>query len=218
VNITEFRSQPVSVLGAVKTPGVYPLRGPKTLMEVLSAAGGLEPDAGNTLKITRQAANGAIPLAGARMDASGRFSIAEVSLRGLMDANDPRNNIPIYPNDVLTVPRGRLVYVMGEVQKPGGYVLRDDENASILQVLAMSSGLLRTASAKNARILRAVPNQPQRVELPVNVSRILQGKAEDLKLKPDDILFVPTSAPKNAALRGVEAAIQIGTGVVIWRR
>ena len=82
----------------------------------------------------------------------------------------------------------------------------------------MSEGLTHTAGAQKARILRAEAGQAQRREIPVNLDHVLAGKTEDMMLRPDDILFVPNNKPKTAALRGVEAAVQMATGVVIWRR
>ena len=218
VRVAEFKSQPVSVLGAVKNPGVYHLQGRKTLVETLSTAGGLEPDAGGVINITRRQECGAVPVDNARPDPSGRFSVGEVKLRPLMEAKDPNTNLTVCANDVITVPRARLVYVIGEVHKPGGFVLHDQETVSVLQALSMSEGLLHTAGPQKARILRAQSGQGQRQEIPVNLNHILDGKAEDVTLRADDILFVPDSKPKTAALRGVEAAIQTATGVVIWRR
>jgi len=216
VRVTEFKSQPVSVMGAVKTPGVYHLRGRITLMEVLSAAGGLEQEAGSTVKITRQNECGIAPLENGQPDSSGRFTISEVMLKPLMEAQNPSNNVLICANDLIVVPRAKLIYVIGEVHKPGGFVLRDKETLSILEALSMSEGMTHAAGGKNARILRAQSGQTQRQEIPVNLSQVLNGKAEDLKLKPDDILYVPDSKPKTAAARGAEAAIQMLTGVVIW--
>ena len=218
VRVTEFKSQPVSVFGAVKNPGVYYLQRPRTLIEVLSAAGGLEPDSGGAINITRRSECGTVPVDNARPDPSGRYSIGEVKLKPLMEGGNPANNLLICANDVITVPRARLVYVIGEIHKPGGFVLRDQETVSVLQALSMSEGLLHSASPQKARILRPQEGQSQRLEIPVNLSHILAGKAEDVVLMPDDILFVPDSKPKTAALRGAEAALQMATGVVIWRR
>jgi polysaccharide export outer membrane protein len=218
VRVTEFKSQPVSVLGAVKTPGVYHLRGRITLMEVLSAAGGLDAEAGSTANITRQKECGTLPVDSARVDPSGNFSVGQVKLKPLLDAQDPSSNLLICSNDVIVVPRAKLVYVLGEVHKPGGFVLRDKESVSILEALSMSEGMTHTAGPKNARILRAQAGQTQRQEIPVNLSQVINGKAEDLKLRPDDILLVPDSKPKTAAARGAEAAVQMITGVIIWRR
>lgn len=218
VGIAEYKSQPVSVVGAVKNPGVYQLQGSRTLIEMLSAAGGIEPDAGYSVKITRRREWGLIPLPAARLDSSGEFSVAELNLQSLMEASNPRENLMVDPKDVISVPRAKLVYAVGEVRKAGGFVLRERETISVLQVLSLAEGLERTAGPEHAKILRVQGDGKKRTELPVNLKRIMAGKAEDLALRADDILFVPNSAAKSAALRTLEAAIQMGTGVVIWRR
>ncbi len=89
VGISHFRSQPVSVIGAVNKPGVHQLEGRKTLIEMLSLAGGLREDAGHEVKITRRIEWGVIPLAGAESDPSGQFSTAEVNLQAVMEASNP---------------------------------------------------------------------------------------------------------------------------------
>jgi polysaccharide export outer membrane protein len=216
VAIVVFRSQPVSVIGSVNRPGTLQLEGHKTLIEVLSLAGGLSSDAGNILKLTRQAQWGKIPLPDSTMDPSGKFSIAEISLRSLMEARKPEENITIMPEDVLSVPRGQMVYVMGEVNKPGGFVLAEREATSILQVLAMAQGLTPTAAAKSARIIRPVVGS-NRLEIPVNVKDILAGKKVDIPLKAEDILVVPSSYARSAWRRTLDQAISTATGVVIYR-
>lgn len=218
VAIAEYKSQPVSVVGAVKNPGVYQLQGAKTLIEMLSAAGGTEPDAGSSIKITRQRQWGPIPLPAARVDPSGEFSVAELNLQSLMEASNPRENLLVDPNDVISVPRAKLVYAVGEVRKSGGFVLRERETISVLQVVSLAEGLERTAGPEHAKILRMAANGNKRTELPVDLKRIMAGKAEDIALQPNDILFVPNSAARSVALRTLEAAVQMGTGVVIWRR
>lgn len=217
VSVKELRSQPVSVLGAVNTPGVHQLQGDKTLLEVLSLAGGLRPDAGYSIRITRQLEWGCVPLANASIDASGRFSVGEVQLQSLMAAQSPGNNIKIFPHDVISVPKAEMVYVIGEVNRSGGFVLGEHKTLSVLQALSLAEGLGRTADAKHARILRVAPETNQRTEIAVNVKNILSGKTGDVSLQGNDILFVPGSTGKKAVLRGLEAAVQTGTGLVIWR-
>jgi polysaccharide export outer membrane protein len=218
VSITEFRSQPVSVLGSVKTPGVHQLQGRKTLIEILSLAGGLSEDAGYSLKITRRIENGPIPLKSAVEDATGKFTIAEVSLKSILNARNPEENIIIEPYDVVSIPRAEMIYVTGHVQKPGGYTLHERESLSVLQVLSLAGGLERAAAPQNVRILRPAAGASARQEIPVDMKRIMLGKADDVPLQADDILFVPASAPKNAAMRAMEAAIQVGTGIAVYRR
>ena len=132
VTVTEFHSQPVSVIGAVATPGIVQLQGKKTLVEVLSMAGGLRNDAGQRVTITRRQESGMLPLSGARPDATGQFSIAEVRLKDLLEARKPEQNIAIQSNDIISVPRAETIYVLGAVNKAGGFVLNDRDNLSVL--------------------------------------------------------------------------------------
>ncbi|MCU1295442.1 MAG: polysaccharide export protein [Bryobacterales bacterium] len=216
VAVSEFHSQPISVLGEVDTPGVHQMKGRKTLFEVISEAGGLKDDAGNSIKITRRKEWGPIPLPNATMDPSGEYSVAEVDIHSVMTAQNPRENISVKPNDVITVPKADLVYVIGAVTKPGGFVLSEKANISILQALSMAEGLQRTAGSGNGKILRTASGSSQRVEIPVNVKNILAGKQPDVPLLANDILFIPSSAAKSASLRALEAIIQTGTGVAIY--
>ena len=218
VKIAEFGSQPVSIIGCVKNPGVHQLQGRKTLVQMLSEAGGLSTDAGPFVKVTRRILWGRIPLPGATLDPAGDFSVAQIRLKSILNADNPEQNIIICPNDVISVPRAEMIYVTGQVVRSGGFVLNERESMSVAQALALAGGLDHSASPQNSRILRYSTGAASRVEIAVDIKKILAGHAEDLMLKPDDILFIPTSAPKKAALRAVEAAIQIGTGVVIWRR
>jgi polysaccharide biosynthesis/export protein len=216
VSVTEFRSQPVSVIGAVKNPGVQQVQGQKTLLEMLSAAGGLDSTtAGSTLKITRRLEWGPIPLPSAVNDPTQKFSVAQVSVKSLVEAKNPEENILIKPYDVISVPRGETVYVIGEVLKAGGYLLNDSEQVTVLQALSMAGGCDRMAQPQNARILRRVPGG-SRTEIPIDLRKILDGKTEDVRLQAEDILFVPNSIPKRAAIRALEAAIQLG-GLAIFR-
>jgi polysaccharide export outer membrane protein len=215
ITVSEYKSQPVSVLGALNTPGIYNLTGPTTLEQVLSRAGGLRNDAGNTINITRQSAWGPIPLASAKLDPSGSFSTVSISVKSLMDASDPRNNILVEPTDVISVPRADLVYVVGSVNKPGGFVLNERASMSVLQAVSLAEGLQKTSSPKSAKIVRTGLTGSKE-EIPVNLSKILSGSAPDIPLLANDILFVPNSAAKSATYRILEAAIQTGTGVAIF--
>lgn len=218
VSLVELRSQPISVVGAVGTPGVHQVNGRKTLLEALSLAGGLKQDAGYVVKITRRMEWGRIPLASATDDTSGQFSVAEVPLKGLMEAERPEDNIAIQPFDVITVPRADLYYVVGEVRKSGGFTFRERKSIPVLEALSMAEGLTPTASASKARILRAVKNSPERQEIAVDLKRLLAGKQTEAVLQADDILFVPSSTGKKIAARAIEAGIGVGSGVLIWRR
>jgi polysaccharide export outer membrane protein len=217
VNVAEVRSQPVSVLGAVNSPGVHQVQGHKTVLEMLAMAGGIRQDAGYSIRITRQLEWGCIPLPGAQLDASGKYSVAEVNLRKIMDAKTPEENIQIFPHDVISVPKAEMVYVIGEVKRSGGFVLGEHQSISVLQALSMAEGLNTGADPRHAKILRLKSDADQRVEVAVDVKDALNGKKPDMPLHGEDILFIPGSTGKKAALRGLEAAIQTGTGLAIWR-
>jgi polysaccharide export outer membrane protein len=217
VQIVEFGSQPVSVMGAVNRPGIHQLNGRKTLMEVLSLAEGLRQDAGPRINISRKVEYGPIPLANARPDPTGQFSVADVPVKELLGGASPADNILISPHDVVTVPIAESVFVMGAVKKPGEVALKENPSISVLQALASAEGYGETPSPQNARIVRVVPGSSDRKEIPVDLTKIQNGKAEDLAMRANDILVVPPSGPKRVATRAVEAAIQTATGVIIWR-
>jgi polysaccharide export outer membrane protein len=213
VSITEFRSQPVSVIGAVAAPGVHQLEGQKNLVEMLAMAGGLRPDAGPVVKITRRLEFGRIPLPGAVDDATHQYSIAEVNLKSVMDAKNPEFNIAIRPHDVISVPHAAVVYVIGEVNHAGALPLSEGDSLSVLEAVSSSGGTLRTAAMSNARILRPVPGQLKRTEVAVDLKKILAGQSEDVPLLAGDVLVVPGSTGKHAIYRALDAAITAGTFV-----
>lgn len=216
INVAEFHSQPVSILGAIETPGVHQIRGNKTLFEVISEAGGLKDDAGNKITITRQTVNGTLPLPNAVTDPSGRFSIADLNIRSVMSAKNPQDNIPVKPYDVITVPKADLIYVIGAVKRPGGFPLEERANMTVLEALALSQGLDRGASPGKAKILRTNELTHARLEIPIDVNNILKRKGDDQALISNDILFIPSSTAKIASYRAIEALIQTGSGVAIY--
>jgi polysaccharide export outer membrane protein len=217
VNVVEVRSQPVSIVGAVNTPGVHQVQGHKTLLEMLALAGGMRQDAGYSIRITREVEWGCLPLPNAHLDSSGQFSVAEVNVAEIMEAKNPEDNIQIFPHDIISVPKAEMVYVIGEVKRSGGFVLGEHQSISVLQALSLAEGLNGTADTRHARILRLQHDADRREELAVDVKGVLTGKKPDITLQGDDILFIPGSTGKKAALRTLEAAIQTGTGLAIWR-
>ncbi|MCL4840465.1 MAG: polysaccharide biosynthesis/export family protein [Bryobacteraceae bacterium] len=217
VSITEMQSQPVSVLGSVGKPGVQQVQGRMSLMEVISQAGGLRTDAGYSIRIARLREWGAIPLEGAREDETGRYYVAEVGVSEILEGNAPAKNIPVKPHDVITVPKGQMVYVMGAVKKSGGFVLGERQTITVLEAVSLSEGFDRFAREGEIKIMRKTENPESRAEIAVNVKRILEGKDRDIALEADDILYVPLSGAKRATARSLEAAISVGSGIAIWR-
>ena len=218
ITVTEYRSQPVSVLGAVNTPGVHQIEGHKTLFELLSAAGGVRADAGNTVTITRELKWGPIPLPSAKNDPTGKFSVASVNVKSIGNGTNPVENVTVMPNDVISISKGEVIYCIGAVHRPGGFVLGESESLSALQVLASAEGLDDKAAPDKAKILRQQPGTMQRTEIAVNLKHLMAGKGTDVQLKSNDILFIPNSAARSAGIRAAEAAVSIATGMAIYAR
>jgi polysaccharide export outer membrane protein len=209
VTVVEFRSQPVSVFGAVTKPGVIQLRAGKTLYEVLSMAGGTTDTAGSTLTVTRLRENGKIPLPGATIDPTGQFSTAELNVQEILDGKNPATNIEIKPNDTISVSEAssNVIYVVGDVQHGGAFSLGGNKRISVLRALALAGGLGRTARPERARIIRGSPGEEKPQEVTVNLKQIFRGKTEDVALLPQDVLVIPTSSRKTFSVDTVPAIV-----------
>jgi len=216
VTVTQFRSQPIMLLGAVRSPGVIQLEGHKTLVEVLSMAGGTLPEASSKITITRRKDSGPLPLASASAGENSSYVVGDVDMRSIIDGSRPEQNIQILPNDVITVARAPIVYAVGQVNKPGGFTLNEKDRVSILQLLAMAGGTVPAANTKGAKVIRPVPGST-RIELPVNLKDILAGKGKDILLQPEDILYVPDSYAKGTFRKTIDTAISVTTGMAIYR-
>lgn len=237
VFVKEQTSQPVSVIGAVKSSQIIQILRPTSLLEVLAQAGGIADDAGGVVLVIRSTA-GSAPRppaaaepsgpAGQVADAGASGSTAQektpdsqtitVKLRNLLESGDPTFNIPVYGGDVVSVPRSGIVYVAGAVQAPGGYVLQDrGEQITTLKAIALAHGLKSTAKANSAVIVRSNPQTGRKEEVPVRLKTIMAQKTEDVRLYPNDLLFVPDSAGKKALYKTGEAAMAIGSGLAIVR-
>ena len=230
VSVTEMQSHSLSVLGAVVKPGVFQIRGTKTLLEVLSMAGGLAPDAGDAVLVMRGASAEFVRNQGpqiqsvkaqdvASTDGAGEAATPsndgntiEISLKRLLDTGDPKYNVPVHPGDIVKVKTAGIVYVVGDVKQPGGFPVKDNEHITVLQAIALGEGLAPTAAKSRATIIRVAQNGNQ-IQLPVNLGKILAGKSPDLPLRPKDILFIPKSGAKSAG----RAALDTLSRYVIWR-
>jgi polysaccharide biosynthesis/export protein len=195
----EYSNQGISVLGEVQKPGIYPLLGERNLLDAISAAGGTTPKAGEMVTITHRAQPQEpirVPLSYSADDAA-------------------RDNVFVYPGDTVVVSKAGIVYVVGDVRQPSGFVI-DKSELTVLQAIAMAQGTNPTAALQRVKLVRTT--KTGREETPIDLRRVLEAKAPDLKLQADDIIFVPTSTAKSAARRGLEAIVQTATGVAIYRR
>jgi polysaccharide biosynthesis/export protein len=217
-SLSETRSQPVSVMGDVNTPGTQQMDGQRRLFDVIAGAGGLKQDAGDVITITRQANEGRLEVPNSTIDPSTGNSVAEVRVNDLVRLKDPSVNIVMRPHDSVSVAHARVLYVIGNVKKPGGFTLSERRFVSALEALSLAEGLGPNASAGNARILRKnADSDMKRQQIPVNLKRILAGKAEDIRLLPDDILYVPDNTTRRIAAKTAETALATISGIAIWR-
>jgi polysaccharide biosynthesis/export protein len=217
VEVKESRLGSIAITGAVHKPQLYPVMGATTLLDALAQAEGLSDDAGHVAVIERgEAGRQAADPARSGADPS----TLVVDLRRLLESGDTSLNAPLYPGDRVTVERAGVVYVVGAVNRAGGFTLSHDrQQITVLKALALAEDLKPTALKKHALVIRQDPAKPgQRQELPIDLERVLAGRAPDEPLQAGDILFVPDSQSQKALRRAAEAAVQITTGVIIWRR
>lgn len=194
--VDEAASQGVTIIGEVGRPGIYPDVVDHKLYEVLSEAGGFTQAASHKITIIRR----------------NQPKTLHVDLpRNLGD--DPSANIEILPGDTITVPRAPVIYVVGDVGRPSG-LLVDNGSITVLQAIALAGGTNHTAKMSGARIIRKTPSGM--TETRIQLKKMLEAKAPDLNLQPDDILFVPVSGMRIAASRTAEAALSMATAISIY--
>lgn len=189
----------ISVSGEVQKPGVYPMNGAIRLVDAIALAGGLTNRAG--LKIAIEPADSALP---------GRV------VGTPNGAPAPGENPVLSAGDKVIVERAGIVYVIGDVNKPGGFVMDNTSNVTVLQSLALAEGVKPTASLGSAKIIRTT--KQGRTELPLQLKKIMAGQMPDPQLQPEDIVVVPQSTAKVVARRTTEAAIYTVSGLAIYGR
>jgi polysaccharide export outer membrane protein len=188
VYVKEYGSSGITVAGEVAKPGFYSVLGPHRLFDVLQAAGGPTEKAATKVVITHGDQQNTTTL-----DIS--KNPAEMAM----------SNIALQPGDTVVVPRAGIVYVLGEVTRPGGYVLNSTGGITVLQVVAVAGGPTHVASAGKTRLLRKTDTGFQ--EQQIDLKKLLRGKAPDVSVRNNDILFVPTSGVKSA----LNASALVGT-------
>jgi polysaccharide biosynthesis/export protein len=201
VNIAEYKSRPISVMGAVKQPLTFQADGPVTLLEALTKAGGLAPEAGSEILVSR---------AQSAPDGSVTALVQRILVKGLVDAADPALNITLIGGEEVRVPEAGRVYVIGNVKKPGAFVVQDGVDSTILKMLALSEGLMPYAS-KDAYIYRREANGSKN-EIQIPLSKIMDRKAPDQALLANDILYVPDNKGRRMTLGMLEKVMAFGAG------
>jgi polysaccharide biosynthesis/export protein len=198
VTVVQFRSDPVFFVGAFRSPGIYPLQGRRTLVEMLTTVGGLQPNASRRIRLTRRTENGVIPLPNIEEAPDKKTSSVEISMGSLRENVNPAEDIVLQAYDVITVERAEMVYISGEVAKVGAIELGERDSISISQALTLSGGFGRDADRSKVIVLRPILTTNRRAEIEVDVNRIFEGKDNDFPLMPNDMLYVRRSYKRNA--------------------
>ena len=198
VFVKEYKSQQISVLGYVKTPGIYYVTGQKSLLDLLSMAGGLNPDGADTCVIQRTSA--------ADQNGSRKSENIVVDLNELLINGRPELNIPLISGDVIHVPKSGVFFVDGSVNGPGLFPLKG--KVTLVQALSMAKGFVYEASRNDIKIYRD-NGKPEREVITVDYDAILDGKHRDIDLEDKDIIIVDKNGFKSL-IRGIAATMNFG--------
>jgi polysaccharide export outer membrane protein len=216
VSLKEQHSQPITVIGAVKTPMVIQALRKTTLLQALSQAGGIGDDAGSTVIVTRNPPD--VSDSTDLDDASTPTApqTFTINLSDVLDSGDSRFNISLVGGDVVSVPRAGIIYVVGAVVRPGGFLLQNDlDHMTMLKMLSLAGGTTNTAKTKNAVILRKNLATGKRDQVPIDLSKVMKLKTQDVQMEANDILFVPDSNGLRALHRAGDVAVSLTTGVAL---
>ncbi len=197
VNIAEFASRPISVVGAVKRPLTFQASGQTTLLDALAKAEGLAPEAGGEILVTRLAGDGT-PLT------------RRVSVQALLELADPDANLALQGGEEVRVPEVGRVFVVGNVVAPGAFPVSPDQNMTVMKALALSSGLSPFAT-KEAFIYRPV-DSGEKQEIQVELRKIMDRKQDDVELMAGDIFYVPDNRGRRLAANIIDRIVAFGTG------
>lgn len=199
VSVVEYTTQGATVLGEVRTPGIYPTFGDRRLLDIIALAGGFEPSAGKIITIAH------------RTDPQHPEVVRMVQKAEAMGHQaDP----VILPGDTIMVGRAGIVYILGAVTRPGGFLIDNNEHISLMQALTLAGGWSQTAALSKARLIRKVPGGHE--QLMLDLKHVLNGKQADVSVEDGDILYIPMSLGKTVAYRGLEAVIAAAQTAVVY--
>lgn len=212
VTMVEYHSRPISIAGAVKKPLTYQALGAATLLDALTKAEGLAPDAGPEILVSRsQPGENGQPTT----------LIQRIPVRGLIDEADPELNVRLYGGEEIRVPEAGKIFVLGNIKRPGAYTVQDTAGTSLLKLLALAEGLL-PFTAKQAFIYRKEPGSNTKHEIAVEISKIVDRKSPDVPLQANDILYIPDNKGKRLTATTLDRLAGFGSstasGLLIWRR
>ena len=211
VTMVEYHSRPISVMGAVKHPITFQAIGQVTLLDALTRAEGLNPDAAGEILVTHPGPEGD----------KKNVLVQRIPVRGLIDQADPELNVKLSGGEEIRVPEVGKVFVNGNVKKPGAFAVEDASDMTVMKALALAEGTL-PFTAKIAYIYRPDDRTSGRHKIPIQLGKILSRKAPDVPMQPRDILYVPDNSGRRMTANTIEKILGFGTstasGVLVYRR
>jgi len=210
VTVVAYESRPISVAGAVRNPTTFQAMGNVSLLEAITRAGGLAPDAGPEILVTHaQSGPDGAPVSLTR----------RILVKSLIDAADPEVNLPLHGGEQIRVPELGKIFVVGNVKKPGAFPLAGDSETTVLKALALSEGLAPYA-ARVAYIIRRDDRSGQKNEIPIQLQRIMRRQAPDVTLLANDILYIPDNSGRRTTMSVIDRIVGFGastaSGVIVW--
>lgn len=197
--IKEYSSNPVAVIGAVDKPGQFQLNRRVRLLELISLSGGPTDRAGKRVLVAHSAGTSECEPAAENLKTQFESFNLDDTLKAVDEANPYAR-----PGDVITIPEAQQAFVIGNVPKPGSVSLK--EKMTVLQAVAMAGGTLPDTRKDQVRLLRESPNGGAKTAILVNLNAISKHQADDIELRPNDIIEVPVSSGKRF-LRGLGSSI-----------
>ncbi len=197
VLVEQYATADISVSGQVQHPGNYPTTTPRNLLDVISMAGGLTPAADIHITVKRRGGQRETIYASVPNDADAALL----------------SSVMIHPGDLVLVPKAGIVYILGDVAHPGGYVMSDDAQLTVLQIIALAAGTTKTAAEGRTRLVRQTAQGP--LEIPLSLKAMERGSEPDLPLKAEDVIYIPYSTGKNIML-GASAILSSTGGAAIY--
>lgn len=203
VSVIEYRSRPITVMGAVRTPTEFQADGPVTLLDAISRAGGLAENAGGVILLSR-------PSSGA--DDKSATLTERIPVQSLLNLKDASVNRILEGGDIIRVPVAEQVYVLGTVKRPGAFSLSNGADSSVLKALALSGGLDQHP-AHIGYIYREEAGSSGRNEIPVDIKKIVAHKEPDVALQGNDILYIPQATARMVSGKVLEASFGVAVAV-----
>jgi polysaccharide export outer membrane protein len=191
VNVVQYHAEPVFFEGSFQHPGIVALQGRRTLIEMITAVGGLSPTAGRFITITRRTEIGTIQLPNAITSPDGKTVTVTISMASLRNDMNPAENIVLEPYDVIRAEHAEQIYLDGAVVHVGGIELAERDSMPLTQLISLAGGFKSDADRRKVRVLRPVMNSAKRAEISVNVDRIMHGQDADFSVLPNDLLYFP---------------------------